>query len=103
LEAEMNRRSGLALLVAGIAIGCVAGAMFTKHEALAAQRGGGWDYRIVTTFIPKPVMEKFNKDRTQVFGHPSLDGSGAEGWELVAVLGDADNSEYRQFFFKRPR
>ena len=98
----MDRRARLVGLV-GIALGCVIGAALFRRESFAAQRGGGWEYRIVTTFLPKPVLEKFNKDRTQVFSHPSLDGPGGEGWELVAVLGNADNSEYRQFFFKRPK
>jgi hypothetical protein len=100
---SMNRRKTLAAMLAAAAAAFAAGTQLAGREVRAAQGARAWEYRIVTTFIPKPVLEKFNRDRTQVFTHPSLDGPGAEGWELVAAIGDPDNSEYRQFFLKRPR
>ena len=98
----VERKRSLAALGAAAALGFVAGVGVSGHES-RAQATRAWEYRIVTTFIPKPILEKFNKDRTQIFSHPSLDGPGNEGWELVSALGDPDHSEYRQFFMKRPR
>ncbi len=95
-------RAAAMILAAALVI--VAVAIIGGREGRAVQKAiHAWEYRVVSTFIPRPVLEKFNKDRTQVFSHPSLDGMGDEGWELVAAIGDADNSEFRQFYFKRPR
>ena len=107
-----SRRSRLACLAAAVAVALSAVtslAVFlvaSPATPAAAAQGFAWEYRVISgrriiqTRDTQALKDGSLSEFTQWNG--ILNGLGAEGWELVAVLGGPGDS-VKDLFLKRPR